>query len=90
MDAGKLLPTPWRVSAPTTSGEINPVILQTKFPTPIKIPEYFGANSIRFVDGPDAVKFDKVIAMVTMTIAEGAVDAYTIATTKMAPIPAPG
>jgi hypothetical protein len=28
--------------------------------------------------------------MVTMTIAEGAVDAYTIATTKMAPIPAPG
>ena len=57
---------------------------------PIKTPAYFGANSTTFVAGPDAVKFNTVIATVTMAIAEVAVDAYTIATTKIAPIPAPG
>ena len=57
---------------------------------PIKIPEYFGANSTRFVEGPDAFIFDNIIAMVTMTMAEVAVDVYTIATTKILLIPAPG
>ena len=57
---------------------------------PIKTHEYFGANSTIFVEGPDVLKFDKVIAMVTMAIAEVAVDTYTIATTKIPLTPDPG
>ena len=54
---------------------MNPERLQETFAMPIKIPEYFGANSIKFVDGPDVLKFAKVIAMVIIAIAEVAVDA---------------
>lgn len=68
---------------------MNPERLQETFAMPIKIPENFGANSIKFVDGPDVLKFAKVIAMVIITIAEVAVDAWTIATTKRPLTPAP-
>ena len=86
----RMLPTPCTVSAPTTSGEINPVILQTKLVIPIRTPAYFGANSTTFVPGPDAVKFDTVVAMVIIATAEVVEVAYTIATIKIAPIPLPG
>ena len=70
-----LIPTPCAVRTPTISGAMNPERLQETFAMPIKIPEYFGANSIKFVDGPDVLKFAKVIAMVIIAIAEVAVDA---------------
>ena len=69
---------------------INPVILQAKFARPIRTPENFGTNSTKLVAGPVVVRFVKVIAMVTMTIAEVAVEAYAIAAMNMALIPAPG
>jgi hypothetical protein len=68
---------------------MNPVILQAKLVIPMRTPAYFGAISTTFVAGPDDVKFDTVTAMVTMAMAEVIEDAYTIATIKMAPVPAP-
>ena len=53
---------------------MNPVMLQAKFAMPIKIPEYFGANSITLAEGPAEFILASVVAMVTITIAEVTVD----------------